>query len=52
MSSSLNIGNKKKDILMLGKDPAEGLDDTMLPAEKYFSINFHQQHLFMIALIC
>ena len=44
MSLPVNIGNKKKDILILGKDPVEVLDDTMLTAEKEFSINFHKQH--------
>ena len=28
MSSSVLINNKKKDILILGTDPTEGLDDT------------------------
>ena len=32
--------NKKKDILILGKGPAQGLDDTTLPAEAQYSINF------------
>ena len=30
----------KKDILILGKDPTQGLDDTTLLAEKTYSINF------------
>ena len=30
MSSSLHISNKKKDILVLGKGPPQGLDDTTL----------------------
>ena len=34
MSSSEHIGNKKKNILILGKGPTQGLDDTTLPAEK------------------
>ena len=40
MSSSLHIGNKKKDILILGEDPTQGLDDTTLTAEKKDSLNF------------
>ena len=40
MSSSLHIANKNKDILILGKSPADGLDDTTLAAEKGYSINF------------
>ena len=37
MSSSLQIDNKKKDILILGKGPTQGLEHT-LPAEKLYSI--------------
>ena len=39
MSSSPHIGNKKKDILILGKGPTQGLEHT-LTAEKLYSINF------------
>ena len=39
MSSSAHIGNKKKDILVLGKGPTQGLEHT-LTAEKMYSINF------------
>ena len=39
MSLSSHINNKKKDILILGKDPTEGLEHTM-NAEKLYSINF------------
>ena len=39
MSSSANIDNKKKDILVLGKGPTQGLEHT-LTAEKMYSINF------------
>ena len=38
MSSSTHI-NKKKDILVLGKGPTQGLEHT-LTAEKMYSINF------------
>ena len=31
---------KKKDILILGEGPTQGLDDTTLTAEKMYSINF------------
>ena len=34
MSSSSHIGNKKKDILILGKGPKQGLEHT-LAAEKF-----------------
>ena len=39
MSSSVHIGNKGKDILVLGKGPTQGLEST-LTAEKMYSINF------------
>ena len=39
MSSSVHIDNKKKDILVLGKAPTQGLEHT-LTAEKMYSINF------------
>ena len=39
MSSSAHIDNKKKDILVLGKGPTQGLEHT-LTAEKSYSINF------------
>ena len=39
MSSSQHIDNKKKDILILGKGPTQGLEHT-LTAEKLYSINF------------
>ena len=39
MSSSAHIDNKKKVILVLGKGPTQGLEQT-LTAEKMYSINF------------
>ena len=39
MSSSAHIDNKKKDILVLGKGPTQGLEYT-LTAEKMYLINF------------
>ena len=33
MSSSVHIDNKEKDILILGEEPTQGLDDTTLTAE-------------------
>ena len=39
MSSSVHVDNKKKDILILGKDPTQGLEHT-LTAEKMYLINF------------
>ena len=39
MSSSAHIDNKKKDILVLGKGPTQGLENTLI-AEKNYSFNF------------
>ena len=39
MGSPAHIDNKKKDILVLGKGPTQGLEHT-LAAEKMYSINF------------
>ena len=39
MSFSTHIDNKKKDILVLGKGPTQGLEHT-LTADKMYSINF------------
>ena len=39
MSSSTKIGNRKKEILILSRGPAQGLENT-LSAEKIYSINF------------
>ena len=39
MSSSPHIDNKRKDILVLGRGPTQGLEST-LTAEKMYSINF------------
>ena len=42
MNSSLDIDNKKKDILILGEGPTQGLDDTTLTAGDKYPINFLQ----------
>ena len=34
MSSSVHVDNKKKDILILGLGPTQGLDGTTLTVEK------------------
>ena len=39
MSFCAHIDNKKKDILILGKGPTQGLEH-ILTAEKMYSINF------------
>ena len=54
MSSSSHVDNKKKDILILGKGPTQGLKHT-LAAEKMYSINFtvkkkKKKTLLMLAL--
>ena len=43
-SSSAHIDNKKKDILILGFGPKQGLDDTMLTAEAQYLINFSRSN--------
>ena len=43
MSSSAHINNKKKDILVLGKGPTQGLE-LMLTAGKVYSINFTEKN--------
>ena len=40
MSSSMHIDNNGKDILILGKGPTQGPDDTALTAETQHSSNF------------
>ena len=51
MSSSAHVVNEKKGILIHGKDPGEGLNDTTLTAEKEHSINFtEQQKKFCLSL--
>ena len=39
MRSSAHLDNRKKDILVLGKGPPQGLEHT-LTAEKMYSTNF------------
>ena len=43
MSSSKKIDNRKKDILILGKGPTQGLEHTR-SAEKMYSINFTERN--------
>ena len=43
MISSVYIDNQMEDILILGKVPADGLDDTTLTSEKDYSTNFSEQ---------
>ena len=39
MSSSVNIDNENKDILILSEETTQGLDDTTLTAEAKYPIN-------------
>ena len=43
MISSAKINNMKKDVLVLGKGPTQGLEHT-LSAEKIYSINFTENN--------
>ena len=40
MSSSVDIDNKGKDILIIREEPSQGLDDTTLTAEGKYPVNF------------
>ena len=43
MSSTTQIDNRKKEILILGKGPTQGLEHT-LSVEKMYSINFTKEN--------
>ena len=43
MSFSVHIDNKKKDTLVLGIGPTQGLEEHTSTAEKMYSINFMLQ---------
>ena len=42
MSSSVHIGNKNDEILILDEGTTQGLDDSTLTAETIYPINFTQ----------
>ena len=42
MSLYVHVDIKRKDVLILGEEPKQGLDDTTLTAESKYSINFTQ----------
>ena len=44
MNSFVPIGNKKNDILVLGRSSTQGLDNTKLTAEAQYSINFSRSN--------
>ena len=46
MNSFVHIDNKKKDILLLGWAPTQGLGEHSLTAEKMYSINFTVTNFF------
>ena len=50
ISSSKKTDNRKKDILILGKGPTQGLELT-LSAEKMYSINFTKNKKFCLSLL-
>ena len=51
--SSTHADNRKKDTLILGTGPIDGLDDTKLTVEAEYSINFReQQKKFRLSLHC
>ena len=51
MNSSMHIDNKKKDILVLGEGPTQGLGDTTITAEAKYSINFTElEKRFLLSL--
>ena len=52
MSSSVDIDNKRRDILILGKGPTQGLDTT-ITTEAIYPINFTQSRKrFAVILHC
>ena len=52
MSSSTKIYHRKKDILILGKGPTQGLENT-ISAEKMYSIKFTKKNTkFCLSLHC
>ena len=44
MSSSVHANSKTKNILVLGKDFVQGLENTAIYAEKLYSINFTENN--------
>lgn len=48
--SSVHVGNKKKCILILGKCPADGWDDTEITVGTEYCINFIEKKIFCSSL--
>ena len=47
MNSSVQVDNKEKDILILGKGVTQGLDDTTLTAEAKYSVLLNMKKYFV-----
>ena len=52
MISSLHVDNKGKDILILGEEPTQALDDTTLTAEAIYLLNFTQPDKRFVSSLC
>ena len=53
VTSSVHVDNKKNDILIVGKGPTQGLDGSILTAQKLYSINFTENNKkFCLCLHC
>ena len=51
MSTSVHVYDKRKDILVLGEGPTQGLDDATLTMEAKYLINFTQSgEIFVFSL--
>ena len=51
MNLSVHVDNKKKDILVLGEGPTQGLDNTTITAEVKYPINFTESGIkFVLSL--
>ena len=52
LSSSSHANNKKNNILVLGKDFVQGINDTTIYAEKMYSINFTENNKKFCLSLC
>ena len=52
MSSSEHIDNRKKDVLILDKGTAQGLEDTTLNTDEKCAINFSEQQKTFCLSLC
>ena len=51
VSTSMHVVNKKKDILLTGEGPTQGLDDTTITAEAKYPISFTESgKIFVLSL--